>query len=151
MVDDNLQIYRRVLEAFNREGVEGVIEYFSEEIEIYDPDLLGNRVHRGHQGLRHVIAQLMSGFERVEIRAFERVEIRAFELIPMGDRVVALLHSRARGPRREVEMEVRDAHTVTFREGKIVYWRLYLDANEALADVGLGPRPPLDAGGAPAL
>ena len=27
---------------------------------------------------------------------------------------------------------------MTFRDGKIVYWRLYLDRNEALTDAGPG-------------
>jgi hypothetical protein len=33
-----------------------------------------------------------------------------------------------------------DAHTLTFREGKLVYWRAYLDPNEALSDAGLDRR-----------
>ena len=36
-------------------------------------------------------------------------------------------------------METRDAHTVTFRDGKIAYWRVYLDQVEALTDAGLDP------------
>jgi hypothetical protein len=28
---------------------------------------------------------------------------------------------------------------MTFRDGKIVYWRLYLDRGEALSDAGLDP------------
>jgi hypothetical protein len=34
---------------------------------------------------------------------------------------------------------MRDAHTLTFRDGKITYWRLYLDQAEALSDAGLDP------------
>ena len=66
------------------------------------------------------------------ISGFEDVEIRDFRLLPAGDRVVALLHTHGRGERDDLEVETRDAHTITFRDGKIAYWRIYLDQAEAL-------------------
>jgi ketosteroid isomerase-like protein len=65
--------------------------------------------------------------------------VRDWELLPAGDRVVALTRTYARGEGGIPEVEVRDAHTMTFRDGKIVYWRLYLDRGEALSDAGLDP------------
>jgi ketosteroid isomerase-like protein len=129
MSDENLETYKRVLEAFNREGVEGVLPFIHEDVEIYDPDLPGGGTYRGHNGIRYVAGQLMSGFEKVQIRDFE--------LRSAGDKVVALLHTYGRGEAGEIEVEMHDAHTVTIREGKIASWRLYLDRNEALADAGL--------------
>ena len=129
-VQDNVETYQRVLEAFNRDGVEGVLPYMSEDVEVYDPDL-PPAAYRGHAGIRQVAGQLMSGFEDVEIQEFR--------LHPSGDRVVALLRTRGWGERNDLEIEMRDAHTVTFRDGKIVHWRLYLDQGEALADAGLDP------------
>jgi ketosteroid isomerase-like protein len=102
----------------------------SEDVEVYDPDL-PPAAYRGHAAIRRVAGQLMSGFEDVEIQEFR--------LHPSGDRVVALLRTRGRGERNDLEIEMRDAHTVTFRDGKIVHWRLYLDQGEALADAGLDP------------
>ena len=78
-----------------------------------------------------MIEMLMSGFEDVEIRDFR--------LLAAGDRVVALLHTHGRGERDDLVVETRDAHTITFRDGKIAYWRLYLDQAEALTDAGLDP------------
>ena len=126
----NVEIYQRILETFNREGIEGVMSYFTADVEVYDPDLPA-RTYRGPDAARQVIEQLMSGFVNVEIRDFQ--------LLPAGDRVVALIHTRAKGDRDALQVEVRDAHTVTFRDGKIAYWRLYLDQGEALADAGLDP------------
>jgi hypothetical protein len=48
-----------------------------------------------------------------------------------------------------MEVEIRDAHVMTFKDGKVTYWRLYVDQNEALTDAGLEPRsaqPPDDPG-----
>ena len=124
----NVEICRRMLQAFNREGIEGVMPYFTDDVEVYDPDLPAGR-YRGLDAARKVIEQLISGFVKVEVRDFE--------LLPAGDRVVALIHTRARGDRDDLQIEMRDAHTMTFRDGKIAYWRLYLDQGEALADAGL--------------
>jgi ketosteroid isomerase-like protein len=127
--EENVEIYRKLLEAFNREGVDGILQYFSEDVEVYDPDLPGGGLFRGHQGVRDFISQLTEGFDLLEIRDYE--------LVPAGDRVVGLLHTYARGRQGGVEVEIRDAHVHTFRDGKIVHWRLYLDRKEALADAGV--------------
>ena len=129
MAEENVAIYRKVLEAFNHEGVDGILQYFSEDVEVYDPDLPGGGRFHGHQGLRDFIAQLTEGFDLLEVRDYE--------LVPAGDRVVGLLHTYARGRKGGVEVEIRDAHVHTFRDGKIVHWRLYLDRKEALADAGV--------------
>jgi uncharacterized protein len=129
-METNLEIYQRILETFNREGIDGVMPYFTDDVEVYDPDL-PEGPYRGPEAARRVALQLMSGFEDVEIRNFR--------LVPAGDRVVALLHTRATGERDDLVIEQHDAHTITLRDGKIAYWRLYADQAEALADAGLDP------------
>jgi ketosteroid isomerase-like protein len=126
----NVETYQRILEAFNREGVDGVMPYFAEDVEVYDPDMPPGP-HRGPEAVRRVAEAMTSGFADVEIIDFR--------LLPAGDRVVALLHTRGKGDGVDLEVETRDAHTVTFRDGKIAYWRVYLDQAEALSDVGLDP------------
>ena len=126
----NLETYQRILETFNRDGIEGVMPFFTEDVEVYDPDL-PRGPYRGPEAAKYVAEELMSGFDRVEVRDFR--------LLPAGDRVVALLHTRAKGERDDLTVETRDAHTITFRDGKIAYWRLYLDQGEALSDAGLDP------------
>ena len=126
----NLDTYRLILETFNREGVDGVMPFFAEDVEVYDPDLPPG-AYRGPEAVKRVSEALMSGFEDVEIQDFR--------LLPAGDRVVALLHTRGKGERDDLVVETHDAHTITFRDGKVTYWRLYLDQVEALEDAGLDP------------
>ncbi len=126
----NVETYQHILETFNREGVDGVVPFFTDDVEVYDPDL-PEGPYRGPEAARHVAELLMSGFENVEIKDFR--------LLSAGDRVVALLHTHAKGGQDDLEVEQRDAHTITFRDGKIAYWRLYLDQVEALTDAGLDP------------
>lgn len=127
----NIETARRVLEAFNEDGIEGVLPYYADDCEVYDPDLPGDGTYRGKEGLRSVLNLMLMGSEETEIRDYE--------LLPAGDRVVALIRTYFRGSGGGPEVEVRDAHTMTFRDGKIVYWRLYIDRTEALTDAGLDP------------
>ena len=126
----NVDIYRRIIEAWNDEGIEGVLPYYDEDIELYDPDL-PDETYRGREAVRDALETVSSGFT---------LEIRDWELIPAGDRVVGLLHTRGRDPRADgIDVEIREAHTLTFRDGKAVYWRAYLDRKDALAEAGLDP------------
>jgi ketosteroid isomerase-like protein len=127
----NVEITRRLFSAFNEEGIEGVLPYYDDDCEVYDPDVPRNRTYRGKEGLRSFLNLVLMGAEQTEIRDYE--------LLPAGDRVVALVRTYFRGDGGGPEVEVRDAHTMTFRDGKIVYWRLYIDGVEALTDAGLDP------------
>jgi ketosteroid isomerase-like protein len=130
-LSDNVEIFERIIAAFNEGGADAVLQYYSEDIEIYDPDQAGDGTWRGRDGARQMLDRMLHGSERTVIRNFE--------LIPSGDRVVALMHTYFRGEGGAPEVEVRDAHVLTFRDGKVVYWRLYGDPNQALTDVGLDP------------
>jgi ketosteroid isomerase-like protein len=136
-METNVEIYEQVLEAFNNEGIDGVLPYFADDVEVYDPDLPGNGTYRGRDALRGLLEQFLNGAEQTQVRGYE--------LLPAGDRVVALTRTYARAEGGDPEVEMRDAHTMTFRDGKIVYWRLYLDRREALTDAGLDPELALDA------
>ena len=49
----NLETYQRILETFNREGVDGVMPYFTDDVEVYDPDL-PKGPYRGPEAAKHV-------------------------------------------------------------------------------------------------
>jgi ketosteroid isomerase-like protein len=131
--ESNAEIFERLLEDFNRSGVDGALPYFAEDVEIYDPDL----PEGPYRGL-HALRLLLEAF----LRGAEQTEVLGWEFVPAGDRVVGLLHTYSRAEGGAPEVEVRDAHTMTFRDGKIVYWRLYIDRAEALSDAGLDPNRP---------
>lgn len=135
----NVETFQRLIAAFNEGGVDAVLGFFDEDVEVYDPDLPPEGSYRGLEALRGVLELMLSGNESTEVLEFDA--------IPAGDRVVGLTRTYSRGTGGAPEVEVRDAHTMTFRDGKIVYWRLYLDRNEALADAGIDPELSRTSGG----
>ena len=61
------------------------------------------------------------------------------EFLPAGDKLVVLGSWRARARSTGVRVEVPFAHVQQFRDGKLVYFRNYLDAAKALRALEEGP------------
>ena len=99
----SMDIYRRLVAAFNDGGVDAVLGFFAEDGRDRDPDLPGDGTYRGREALRGVLEQMLSGSETTEVLAYEA--------IPAGDRVVALTHTYFRGqgvtPRSRSETRIR--------------------------------------------
>ena len=130
MSESNIEIYRKIIEAFNRDGAEGVLPFFAPDAEAYDPDGPNGGGFRGREAIARFIRQLVEGAD---------VSAQELRLLSAGDRVVGVVQSRRSRSEDDAEVEMVEAHTFTFRDGRIVYWRAYLDPAEALADVGLDP------------
>jgi ketosteroid isomerase-like protein len=133
LAETNLEIFRRMLAAFNEWGLEAAVEFFDEDVEVYDPELPDGTKIIGHEAVLRTIGEMVD--------AFEVMKVEDFEVIPVGDRVLALVHTAGHGHGRygTMDVEFRDAHVMRFRDGKVTYWRLYVDQIEALADLGLDP------------
>ena len=132
MPDSNLHIYERLIEAFNESGPEGALRFYHEDAEVFDPDAPEGRSYRGRDAVARFLDELVGGSDVAEIRAWR--------LHPAGDRVVGLLHTRRSRESDGAVVEMIEAHTLTFREGKVSYWRVHIDPREALADAGLDPQ-----------
>src|SRR5688572_17738095 len=97
MTETNVEIWNRVVAAFNEDGLDAALEFFSEDAEVFDPDLPSGTL-RGHAQIREVIGQMLSGFESMQVADVE--------FIPVGNRVVGLFHLLGRGTGTQGEMQV---------------------------------------------
>jgi ketosteroid isomerase-like protein len=133
MAKTNLEIFKRMLAAFNERGLEGAVVFFDEGVEVYDPEMPEGTEIKGHDAVLRTFGEMLD--------SFDVMRVTDFELIPVGDRVLALIHTAGHGHGRygKMDVETRDAHVMTFLDGRITYWRLYVDQKEALEDLGLDP------------
>lgn len=131
-----LEINRQVVEAFNSGGLEHAARYFDEDVEVVDPDMPEGTRLRGRGVLLATFGEM--------VEAFDTMEVREIDMFAVGERVVSLIRTvgRGEGSRGEMELEMHDAHVTTFRDGKVVYWRIYHDPREAFEEVGLDPDDP---------
>ena len=119
------------IEALNRGDIDAVLELCHPDIELR-PSLVGGlegTVFRGREGYRRWFEQQFEVYDEV---SFEVEDIRS-----VGDRVVALFATHARGARSGVELKSPGATVLTIRDGLVVAQVGYQSQAEALRDVGL--------------
>jgi ketosteroid isomerase-like protein len=88
-------------------------------------------------GTRKGIDAVMGAFGAVG--AFETATSEARELFPAGDSVVAAVTFRARSRGSDVELTQEEAHTWTFRGGKVARFEWSRDLAAALEAAGVVP------------
>ncbi|MCD6016546.1 MAG: hypothetical protein K0R88_2630 [Solirubrobacterales bacterium] len=131
MSQENVEVARKILDAGNRRDPEAMLPYADPEIELQSPIVSGaeGNTYRGHQGVRDWIAESDAVFE--ELR-FESEQFR-----DLGDDVLIIGRLHARGRESELEIESPTAWLTTFRNGRVVSGRGYLNIQEALEAAGL--------------
>lgn len=83
----------------------------------------------GIEGLAELLSEWMS--------AWQECRIEADEFHPAGDRVVAFVSVHARGKGSAMDLEMKNAHVWTMRDGQAMAIRAYSDRARALREVGL--------------
>jgi ketosteroid isomerase-like protein len=129
MSSENVEIVRRMNDAFRAGDWETSLEAYDEEAELDASRIPGGGVHRGPEGVRRFFASWMS--------PWERFEVDRLDLIEAGDAVVMLSQITGVGRDSGVEVTMRAADVFYLEDGKIVRHIGYPDADEALADLGL--------------
>ena len=131
MSQENVDLVRRMFDAFNRGDVDAVVATFGEgclveePLEMPDSPSLG---FRGHDGIREWMANLRGV-------AGVRFEPRSF--ITGGDVVVSDLASHGRGQGSGAPVEWTTFAVLQLCGGKIARARAFLSRDDALAAAGL--------------
>src|SRR3954463_7416214 len=125
---DNVELVRRLWSAFERGGIEAVLEITDPDVE-WEPYGGGGVVYRGHDGLR---AYMQGRRDRRE-----EADARLYSAFAKGDAVVARGEIRIRGPQGIVTMQ--PGWLYEFREGKLVRFRGFPSQEAALRAAGLAP------------
>jgi ketosteroid isomerase-like protein len=130
---ENVEAFKRGLDAGNRGDVDALLDELHPEIEWHSAlhVLMGGEqtVFRGHQGVRKMLRDLNETFAEI------RIEMSEFR--DLGDGVVAIGCTRNRGKASGAETETPLALVTEIRDGKTITIRAYLDREEALEAAGL--------------
>ena len=130
MSQENVEAYKRAVEAFNRRDFEAMLEEFDFKVEWYPAVVgLGSEVYRGAEGIRELIRDME---ETIPGALFEVSEIR-----DLGDRLLSLGRLRAHGMESGAQAEVPFNQLVHFTDGKATALHSFLDPKEALEAAGL--------------
>lgn len=127
--DPKAEAIRRAYDAFNRRDPDAAGADMHPEFELDFTGSVGPErgVYRGKDG--------MSRLWRRYWDAFESISIEPEELIEAGDQVIALVRARGRGRGSGIEIDARGPHVWTFRDGKVVRFKLYQEVGQAMEAV----------------
>jgi ketosteroid isomerase-like protein len=130
MSQENVELVRRFLEAFNETGE------FSEELLdpdvafVIDPASFVAGTYRGHDGVRTLL--------RLTAEVFDEFRYELDELIDLDDAVLALIRMRVRGTQSGAVGTQEGALEFRFNEGRIVLYRSYLRRQDGLEALNRG-------------
>ena len=133
MSREDVDAFKRGLEAGNRGDVETLLEALDPDVEWHNAllALLGGEetVFRGHDGVREMLRDLYE--------AFDEIHIEISEIRDLGDRLVAIGRTRARGKESGAETESPWGCVTEYKDGRAIRIRTYLDPKDALEAAGL--------------
>jgi len=132
MSQENVEIVRRQIEAFEQGGLDAVAEYWTDDVDHRSAE--GAIDDRGPiQGKDALRAHVQDWFD-----TFEDFKIEPLELIDAGeDKVIAVLRASGQAKLSGVETDLTYAVVHTIRGEKIARGREYWNREEALEAVGL--------------
>ena len=131
MSQENVEIVRRGMEAFNQNDFEGWFAIASTEIKLYprpeEPGVL--TVYEGWDGVMEYLVNWYS--------QWEDYEGEPVEFLDAGDQVLVVMRERGRLERADSRSNRSSATRSKLREGSVVEWRMYDSHEQALEAVGL--------------
>jgi ketosteroid isomerase-like protein len=130
MGNGNVEIVKRGFEAFNRDGVEGLLPFVHPDFEATTPPELASEpdTYRGHEGVRRYFDSFYEVMEGIwwEAHHFHQV----------GERVVVEFTLHARGKSTGLEFGQEAVQVWELRDGKGIGLELYPTLDEAMAAAG---------------
>jgi hypothetical protein len=141
MSEENVELLRRVVEAYNTRDAESFVALCDPEIEIHSVfSAVAGAVYRGHDGVRRMFGDLEDAWGG-EIR----VEPEAYFDLCEDTLLFYALHGR--GKQSGADVALPAAGVGRWRDNLFTYWKTYPQREDALRDLGvseeeLEPIPP---------
>jgi uncharacterized protein len=133
MSQENVEAFKRGVEAGNRRDVDALLEELDPAVEWHPviPTMLGGEatVYRGHEGVRQLFRDMDE--------ALTEFQAEVLEVRDLGDRLVAGGRMRGSGRASGAETESPVGWVIDFKNGKVIRIQSYLDSKEALEAAGL--------------
>lgn len=131
MSQENVELARRLYEAFAGGDLERVLALLDSAIEVRpDPEtMMGEDSYRGHEGFLKYAQRWLESWD--EYRLIPE------KFIDAGDNVVVIYRAVGRGKGSGIEVDMRLGHLWTIRDGKAVRLEIFSKPDEGLEAAGL--------------
>jgi ketosteroid isomerase-like protein len=129
MSRENVELHRRAGEAFNTRDVEAYIAFCDPRVELHSAVTgPGYAVYYGHAGVRKWHRDLTDAFGG-------EVWLEPQAYFDLGEHTISFHVLRGRGAQSGADVHTPAAHVCRWRQGRIVYFKGYLDREDALKEL----------------
>src|SRR5262249_31080779 len=132
MAHENVDVVRRMYEAFERDDWSKVTEFVNPDVELH-----GTSGGLSEGNVAHGLDAVRQTFEVWDSDAWEETKLTPQEYIDRGDQVLVLQHELRRGRGSGVEVESDTAVLFGLHEGRVIRMQGFMDQAEALRAAGL--------------
>lgn len=130
MSEANVELARRVYDAFNRRDLDGFLALMDSDVDGMPRSLgIEGGSYRGREGMRRWWMEILAVFDDFEV---EVVEVRG-----SGDVTISKLRIGGHGAASAVAISETVWHAGGWRDGRCVWWRTCDSEAEALEAAGL--------------
>ena len=129
MSQENVEVVRRMWDAFLRRDFEEALSAFHPDVEWDGTNLPDGTISRGHQAIVDHSARWFA--------MWDDWTIELGEFVAVGDNVVVFIRERGRS-KTGIDMDERHAEVYTLKDGRIVRRRGFSDPSQALDAARLG-------------
>ena len=128
MSQKNVELHRRVVEAFNTRDVEQIVPLCDPRIELHSA--VTTSVYHEHEGVRRWHRDLKDAFG-------EELWIEPEAYFDIGEHTITFHLLHGRGRHSGADVAERFAHVHRWRNGLIVWFKAYAHQQDALTDLGV--------------
>ena len=130
MSEENVELVRRMYDAWNERGPESLQQFWAEDAEFHDPlNLPDSRVVRG----RDVIA----AYQTDQTRVIGDMKFALVDMRERGQTVVIRLELTVHGPASGIDVPGEIAQVVEVVDGRVQRMRVFMTWGEALEAAAL--------------
>jgi ketosteroid isomerase-like protein len=129
MSRENVEIVRRMYEAFYRGDADHALTYIDPDVTIDATHRVDGRIGHGHDEMTAILGEWLGTWEDWR----EEIE----EIHDLGSRVLVITTQRGRGKGSGIGMKNRFGMLYELANGKIKRWTVYDDVPAALEAAGL--------------
>jgi ketosteroid isomerase-like protein len=134
MSQENVEIVREQIDAFNRGDYEAALAVLDEDVEWHVPDVAAldapmSGVVRGRERVAETVARWRE--------AWDPFSFQVTDVLGHGEEVFLAGVQVGRGRHGGVDVSVPTFHVLTLRDGRVVVMRTFPDRAEALEATGL--------------
>jgi len=129
MSQDNVELHHRALDAYNRRDLDAVLALMDEDVEAVSRLVAIEGGHHGHAGVRRWWENLFDVLPDITVGV---IEVRDF-----GNLTLAALRLGGHSAGSETPFEEAVWQLAEWRDGKSVWWQVFLTEAKALDAAGL--------------